>query len=159
MEPKKSNVVPQAYPVPNEDPVEMYEEAIAQFREWLSVVYPPSKVDRAFRVEYITVPSSNIRELWMGAKIWTMNTMYSINASMHVLNPPGCLMCGASSRKPRTGEAWSRDNDLGDGTFCEATWYKILANIVRYESEEVRSEKWKETKVYDLCSKCTLAAE
>ncbi len=141
-------------PNPNEDPVEMYEEAIAQLRDWLSGIYQPSKVNRALQIDYIDpkllpfqVSESPVRKLYMRSKIWTMNTVYSITASMHVLNPPGYLGCGACSRKPRTGETWERGNDLADGDFCEATWQKILQGIVRYEAEEVRSEKWKETNV------------
>jgi hypothetical protein len=134
-------------PNPNEDPVEMYEEAIAQMRQWLSCIYPPTKVDRALQVDYITVPDSLVQKLYMRAKIWTMNNVYSIHTSMHILNPPGYIGCGACSRKSRTGETWTRGNDLADGTFCEATWQKILQHIVRYEAEEVKSEKWKETNI------------
>lgn len=166
MESQENSIVPPVCPIPNEDPIEMYEEAIVQFRKWLSVIYSPSKIDRAFRVEYLDMPdtvkdlpSNNprcrmtftepepTRKLHMCAKIWTLNNVYNINASMHVLNPPGCLMGSANSRKPRTGETWCRGNDLKDGPFCEETWNGILADIVRYEAEEVKSEKWKDTNV------------
>lgn len=147
MEPKEGNVVTTVYPVPNEDPVEMYEEAIAQFREWLSMVYPPSKVDRALQVEYVDMPDTSTRKLYLRSKIWTLTNVYSISGGIHVENPPGYLACGSNSRKPRTGETWCRGNDLKDGPFCEKTWNGILADIVRYEAEEVKSEKWKETKV------------
>lgn len=137
-------------PLPNlrDDPNEMYEEAIIQMREWLSSIYAPSKIDRAFKVEYVDIrPSSYIPKLFVKAKIWTLNNVYSICGSIHVENLPGFLMCGALSRKPRTGETWCRGNDLADGKFGEKTWNRILQDIVRYEAEEVKSEKWKETNV------------
>lgn len=134
-----------------DDPNEMYEEAIMaiiQMREWLSCIYSPSKLDRAFKVEYVDIrPSSRILKLFLKAKIWTLNNVYSITSSIHTLNPPGYLGCAARSRKPRTGETWCRGNDLADGDFGEKTWYRILQDIVRYEAEEVKSEKWKETNV------------
>ena len=140
-------IVSVPHPNPNEDPVEMYEEAISQLRKWLSGIYPPSKLDRALQIDYIEVSESPVKKLYTRSKIWTMNTVYSIHAGMHVLNPPGYMGCGARSRKPRTGETWERGNDLADGDFSEATWQKILQDIVRYEAEEVRSEKWKDTNV------------
>lgn len=127
----------------NEDPVELYEKAIMQMRLWLSCIYSPSKVDRALEVEYITVPDSNVQKLYMCAKIWTVNNIYSITSSIHALCPPEYLGCSAQSRKPRTGETWTRGNDLADGDFGEETWHKILCDIVRYEAKEVKSEKWK----------------
>ena len=131
-----------------DDPHEMYEEAIIQMRSWLSCVYPPSKLDRAFKVEYVDLrPESRIPKLFLKARIWTLNNVYSITSSIHTLNPPGYLGCGANSRKARTGETWTRGNDLADGKFSEETWQRILQDIVRYEAEEVRSEKWKETNV------------
>ena len=131
-----------------DDPNEMYEEAIIQMRNWLSCIYSPSKLDRAFKVEYVDArPDSHIPKLFLKAKIWTLNNVYSITSSVHVLNPPGYLGCGAQARKPRTGETWNRGNDLADGDFEEKTWQRILQDIVRYEAEEVKSEKWKETNV------------
>jgi hypothetical protein len=70
-------------------------------------------------------------------KLFTTQNWYSITAL-----PPkasedggdsGYLGCVASSRTPRAGEDWTRGNDLADGPYCEATWHKILADIVAYE--------------------------
>ncbi len=131
-----------------DDPNESYEAAIIKMREWLSCIYSPSKLDRAFRVEYVDVrPSSYIPKLFLKSKIWTFNNVYTITASIHADNLPGYLGCGGLSRKPRTGETWERGNDLFDGDFGEVTWQKIMQDIVRYEAEEVKSEKWKETNV------------
>jgi len=131
----------------NDDPVEMYEEMIVQLRKWLSGIYPASKVDRALKIDYIEVSDSPIRKLYMRSKVWTMNNVYTITAGMHVLNPPGYLGCGARARKHRTGETWCHGNDLVDGAFSEETWHKIMEDIVHYEAEEVKSEKWKGTNV------------
>lgn len=135
-------------PVPiNDDPVEMYEEAIEQLRKWFSEIYSPAKVDRALHIDQIVVPDSPIRKLYVRAKIWTFTNVYGITASIHVENPPGYLACGAQSRKPRVGETWCRGNDLADGRFSEETWRRILCDIVRYEAEEVKSEVWKNSQI------------
>ncbi len=127
------------------DPVEMYEEAIAQMREWLSAIYPASKIDRALSIKNMKVSESIYPELHMRAKIGTFNNIYCISSTMHVDNPPGYLGCGSLSRRFRPGETWGRGNDLADGKFCEETWCKIIKDIVRYEAEEVKSEFWKDT--------------
>lgn len=131
-------------PLPNrnEDPIEIYEQAIAKMREWLGWIYSSSKVDRALKTQFTGYyPKLHIR-----AKIWTTNNVYSINGHLHILNndPSGYLCCGAQSRKFRTGEDWFRGNDLPDGNFSEETWREILCGIVRYEAEEIKSEKWKD---------------
>lgn len=129
----------------NEDPIEVYEQAIAQMRAWLAIVYPSSQVGRALKIQYIPVNRSQFPKLVMRAKIWTTNNVYSINGHLHMLNDPsGYLCCGAQSRKFRTGEDWFRGNDLPDGNFSEETWREILCGIVRYEAEEIKSEKWKD---------------
>lgn len=143
MESQNDNVVLVPHVPLNENPVELYEKAIMQMRLWLSCIYSPSKVDRALKVEYISVPDSNVQKLYMRAKVWTVNNVYSITSSIHTLYPPGYLGLDAQSRKPRTGETWTRGNDLADGDFGEETWHKILCDIVHYEAEEVKSEKWK----------------
>lgn len=129
---------------PIEEPEELYEESIAQMRKWLSDIYPASKVDRALHIEYITVPDSIVKKLYMRARIWTLNNVYYITASIHTQNPPGYLGCIGDSRKCRTGETWTRGNDLADGRFKEETWQNVLCDIVRYEAEEIKSWKWKE---------------
>ena len=60
--------------------------------------------------------------------IYTSEHIYSISAE-----PGKYLGCGASSRKPRPGEDWTRGNDLSDGKYSYETWIKILADIVAYE--------------------------
>ncbi len=133
-----------------EDPNPVHEKAISQMRTWLSQIYPDSQVDRALE---IIKPSSleESQELRLRAKIWTCNNEFSIVARVTSgtginvnRNMSAYLGCQASSRKSRTGENWSRGNDLADGGFCKETWNRILVDIVRYEVEEVKSEKWKE---------------
>lgn len=130
-----------------DEPNEFYEDAIAQMRSWLEAIYPASKVDRALKVEYVNVADSVVPKLYMRAKIWTYNNVYSITASIHQHYPPGYLGCSYQSRKPRPGEIWNRGNNPAFGKFSEETWCKTLLDIVRYEAEEVKSERWKETNI------------
>ena len=65
------------------------------------------------------------------AKVFTDRYVYSFSANASYLG------CGASARKPRAGETWTRGNDLPDGKFCEETWRKIVLAIVRYELVEL----------------------
>lgn len=148
MEPENSPDMPVVAGI--EEPNEKYEEAIAQMRQWLSKIYSASKVDRALHIELAYTPDSVEQELRLRAKIWTSNNVYTIVAHLsHCLSCTeeeplhtylGCTVCG---RKARTGETWNRGNDLADGKFSEETWQKILQDIVRYEAEEVKSERWK----------------
>lgn len=136
---------------PGEEPVEEHENAIQQMREWLSQIYPPSQVDRALKIDKVvkndkTVPPPYWRlqdELDLTVKIWTFTNQYRITARIHGYGNRTYLGCQASSRKSRTGETWTRGNDLPDGEFNQETWDKIMGGIVRYEAEEVRSDKWK----------------
>ena len=59
--------------------------------------------------------------------LYTEGHCYSIYAT------PDYLGCGASTRKPRPGEDWTRGNDLTDGRFRLSTWQEILKDIVGYE--------------------------
>jgi len=142
---EQENLVVHTVPSPiNDDPNEIYEECISQMKKWLSLVYPKSKVDRALKVEYVETNGSNVRKLFLKSKIWTLNNQYSIAATIHIGNLPGYLGCVAIARKERPGETWSRGSDLADGDFNENTWNKIILSIVKYEAEEVKSEKWKD---------------
>jgi hypothetical protein len=51
------------------------------------------------------------------------------------------LGCGASTRKPRSGEDWTRRNDLPDGPFNEKTWRNILGAIVGYELVKIQNQE------------------
>lgn len=64
--------------------------------------------------------------------IYTRNHLYSITAKIKK-NQQGYLGCIASARKPLAGEVHTRGNDLADGHFHEATWRKIILDILRYE--------------------------
>lgn len=65
-------------------------------------------------------------------KFWTQEHWYGIRARLPN-NSIGYLGCVVSSRKPRTGEDWTRGNDLPDGSYCEKTWRKIVNAILAYE--------------------------
>jgi len=58
---------------------------------------------------------------------YTNTNKYTIKAK------PTYLGGGASCRKPRAGEDWTRGRDLADGDFTCETWREILADIVSYE--------------------------
>ena len=126
------------------EPVEKYEKAIQQMREWLSKIYLSSKIDRALKTEKI-LRQEDETEVYLDltAKIWTFNNTYRIIAHIYLDNDHTYLGCTASCRKSRTGETWTRGNDLPDGEFNQETWDKIMVGIVRYETEEVKSDKWK----------------
>jgi hypothetical protein len=64
--------------------------------------------------------------------IYTRTHSYCIKAKVQT-NQPSYLGCVASTRKPLAGEAHTRGNDLADGYFTEATWLKIVTDILRYE--------------------------
>lgn len=64
--------------------------------------------------------------------LYTRTHSYSIKARVQS-GQPGYLGCVASARKPLAGEAHTRGNDLADGHFTEATWHKIVTDILRYE--------------------------
>ena len=133
--PREKTIVP---PPPNSpEPDEIFEEAVAQMRTWLSEIYPASKVDRA-------MGSPSNKRFFISSKIWTYNNAYSIIAKGQNALNEWYLGASAHSRKSRTGETWQRGNNLADGRFCEETWRRIMTDIVRYEAEEVKSEKWKE---------------
>lgn len=144
----KEYVVPRIFEtidrsVPEWEPNEMYEHAISSMRQWLEDIYPPSQVDRAMLIEHKYVPKSFVKQLNIHVKLWTATNMYTVSCSLHPDNPQGYMGAFARSRKSRTGETWTRGNDLPDGKYTEETWQNILHAIVRYEVEEIKSEKWK----------------
>lgn len=108
--------------------------ALSQIREWLSELYSAAQVDRAVVVQR--------HKRTIRFKLWTATNEYSVVADLN--GPQGYLGAFAKSRMSRAGETWHRGNDLPDGNFCEETWRKILEGIVRYEAQEIKSDKWKE---------------
>ena len=127
----------------DEQPIEKYEDLTCQMKEWLSSIYSPTQVDRALKSEKIEKGTDKER-LRLTAKIWTFLNEYRIIALTYLYDDRNYLGCQVSTRKSRTGETWTRGNDLPDGKFNEKTWNRIMTAIVRYEAEEVKSEKWKE---------------
>ena len=130
---------------PVDEPNPVFENAIDKMRGFLCDVYRPAQVDRALFTRV-----TDAGELIMRAKIWTHTNEYNITATIREPihrhdAPSNCLGGSATSRKSRSGETWHRGNDLHDGRFNEQTWDGILIGIVRYEAEEVKSERWKET--------------
>lgn len=64
--------------------------------------------------------------------IYTETHRYRITA-LDRSKDEGYLGCTASTRKPRTGEDWTRGNDLPDGEFTKETWEHIKNGILAYE--------------------------
>lgn len=72
--------------------------------------------------------------------IYTRNHSYSITARAQK-DQPGYMGCGVSARKPLAGENHIRGNDLADGHFTNATWRKIILDILRYELVKIVKSK------------------
>ena len=115
------------------------EVVINTVKKWLSEIYSPTELEKAFVIQE---KYSSEKELYLLMKIFTSVNEYSIAVSIDENH--SYLGGSAISRKPRTGEDWNRGNDLSDGRFCEETWRNILKDIVKYETEQIKSEKWKE---------------
>lgn len=77
-------------------------------------------------------------ERGISVSLFTSDHKYSIRARRPNDND-GYLGCGASTRTPRTGEDWSRGNDLPDGPYNEKTWQEILNGIIGYELQKIES--------------------
>lgn len=65
-------------------------------------------------------------------RFYTTDNVYSVRAVERDGNA-GYLGCGAASRAPNPGEDHLRGSDLADGNLSEATWHRILGDIVSYE--------------------------
>ncbi len=63
---------------------------------------------------------------------------YTNDHSYSIIAKSSYLGCIGSSRKSRTGENWTRGNDLPDGLFCYETWIKILKGIIGYELVKIQ---------------------
>lgn len=130
--------------------------AVSTLKVWLSEIYPPEQVDRSIMVDepkrspirVVAPPPVRIR-----AKVWTATNEHTITAAVIQTggddNPENALAesyLGATSvsRLQRPGETWNRGNDLPDGRFSAETWRAILAGIVRYEAQEIKSTRWRE---------------
>ncbi len=111
-----------------------------QFKEWIEslcrygheplryVLWDPERIEEGPLVK-----------LW--AKVFTDRYVYRISATAN------SLCSGASARKPRAGETWTRGRDLPDGPFSEETWQEIVLAIVRYELVELEGKPDREETV------------
>jgi hypothetical protein len=120
--------------------------AVSTLKAWLSEIYSPEQIDRCIMVD--------AHERRVLAKIWTAANEYTIIAVIPEDIPEGCkpadalavsyLGASSNSRLQRPGETWNRGNDLPDGKFSVETWRAILAGIVRYEAQEIKSTRWRD---------------
>jgi hypothetical protein len=129
--------------------------AASTLRAWLSEIYPPEQVNRCIMVD---APKRRIV-----AKIWTATNEHTITAALQAADPEAVddvrrcrlgnsedalaasyLGAASVSRLQRPGETWNRGNDLPDGRFSAETWRRILAGIVRYEAQGIKSTRWRE---------------
>lgn len=108
---------------------------IEDLKKWLGrdlSRYAPIS-DHVLEHETQAVGKKGVVAAW-GFRIYTDNNSYSITARIgERWRDKGYLGCIASSRKPRAGEDWRRGSDLADGSLSEATWHRILADIMSYE--------------------------
>lgn len=89
-----------------------------------------------WRVDKLT-RGLNGEEDYVGLVVFYTRTFsYSIKARVDH-GQPGYLGCIASARKPLAGEVHTRGNDLADGHFTEATWQRIIADILCYEMVKI----------------------
>ena len=97
---------------------------------WLGEIVPFGKFDTYIRKTKETFDSSPDAKRGANSVRYIFCTdehQYSIYAH------PDYLGAGASARKQRPGEDWTRGNDLPDGKFCRETWESIKDAIIRYE--------------------------
>lgn len=105
------------------------ETKIQQFNKWVDELVFPAKRDTIIRnLNFYNTESAEIVELCF----YTNEHSYIITAK-DIYGEDGYLSCGASIRKNRAGEDWSRGNDLTDGPFTRETWDRIILSIVKYE--------------------------
>lgn len=75
--------------------------------------------------------------------LYTRTNRYSIKAVEREGGPTetrsSYLGCIANCRMPRAGENWTRGSDLADGELTEATWHRILGDILSYEMVKVHA--------------------
>ena len=116
--------------------------ATATLKAWLAEIYPPAQIDASVAVD--------VHKRVVVAKIWTATNVYTITSHIKESGTPekalaaSYLGASACSRLERPGETWHRGNDLPDGRFSAETWREILAGIVRYETQEIKSTRWRE---------------
>jgi hypothetical protein len=98
--------------------------------EWLKELVPFNQIDkytRKVRERFDADPNADRFANSVTYILCTEDNTYTINAY------PDRLAAGASSRKQRPGEDWTRGNDLPDGPFNRETWDNIREAIIRYE--------------------------
>ena len=115
---------------------EQWLQELSRFGEWdFKSSKPPVP-----HIEYDKPDTSTDGEVAQRVRIYTDINRYSIVA-IEREGTDGYLGGGASSRKPRAGEDWTRGRDLADGAFSHKTWHKILADIVSYEMVKIHKTK------------------
>ena len=102
---------------------------IEQLQQWFDIPYLIWTRD----IEIVSQGFSDGEES-ANVRLYTDNNVYTITAKVGATSYLGC---GASARKPRAGEDWTRGNDLPDGKFCKETFDAILAGIVGFETVKV----------------------
>ena len=116
-----------------------YEELIKiapEFAVWLKTIIRYCNVDLHVLIFW------NLKEDYgnhFNCVFYTNEHEYSIYGyTPNEKNPKGYLGCGASTRKPRPGEIWSRSNDLPDGKYTKETFDTIVRGIVAYELKNLQ---------------------
>jgi len=75
--------------------------------------------------------------IWKYDEERTNVTFFTDGHSYHITAAENYLGCGASCRKPRPGEDWTRGSDLADGKLSDETWGRILRDIIVYELKTI----------------------
>lgn len=71
-------------------------------------------------------------QCWFSVRIFTDEHCYQISVVLHK-DGTTWFGCGATTRKPRAGENWTRGNDLPDGDLDRSNWQAMKNAIIRYE--------------------------
>ena len=111
----------------NDKPFNVIKATCPEFYEWLK------EISRYSKVENFVLPDYKNR---INVKIYTHDYRYSISIrpkGEKNEKDEGYLGCIVTTRKPRVGEDWNRENDLPDGKYCKETWDSIKNAIIGYE--------------------------
>ena len=108
------------------DPKQRFREILV---EWLKELVPYGDFDKYVRkVRETYNVNTDERHANSVTYIFCTDT-HTFNVYAHA----DYIGAGASSRKVRAGEDWTRGNDLPDGPFVYDTWKRIKDAIIRYE--------------------------
>lgn len=123
---------------------EKYDEAKRQLTFWLDDAFGDVGVDwNNYFIDIENEPTpGEERSRNFRAYVFLGDHRYSISGHISE-NREGYLGCICSSIRYRTGENWTRGNDLADGKFNKETFDKIIRDILRMEFKKLETHSGK----------------